>query len=120
MHEYFKNVTPTTKNMYTGMFEGYNLIWIVAEGFSSLALDETHTPTLCQLASEGFVFNNFYNPIWGVSTSDGEYVATTGLIPKSGVWSYSRSSSNYMPFGFGNIFGKLGYECLAYHNHTYT
>lgn len=120
MHEYFKNVTPTTKNLYTGMFEGYNLIWIVAEGFSSLALDETHTPTLCKLANEGFVFNNFYNPIWGVSTSDGEYVATTGLIPKSGVWSYSRSSSNYMPFGFGNIFGKLGYECLAYHNHTYT
>ena len=22
MHEYFKNVTPTTKNLYTGMFEG--------------------------------------------------------------------------------------------------
>ena len=39
------------------------------------------------------VFDNFYTPLWGVSTSDGEYVTTTGLIPKSGVWSYSLSSA---------------------------
>ena len=120
MHRYFARVKPTEQNEYTGMFENYNLIWIVAEGFSSLALDETHTPTLCKMASEGFVFENFYNPIWFVSTSDGEYVATTGLIPKSGVWSYSRSADNYMPFGFGNMFSKLGYTARAYHNHTYT
>ncbi len=120
MHEYFKNVTPTKQNEYTGMFKDYNLIWIVAEGFSSFALDETHTPTLCKLANEGFVFNNFYNPIWGVSTSDGEYTTTTGLIPKAGVWSYSKSSANYMPFGFGNMFSDIGYESRAYHNHTHT
>ncbi|MGE4484941.1 MAG: LTA synthase family protein [Oscillospiraceae bacterium] len=120
MHEYFSTVEPTMKNEYTGMFEGDNLIWIVAEGFSSLALDETHTPTLSKMAKEGFVFNNFYNPIWGVSTSDGEYVTTTGLIPKSGVWSYSKSGSNYMPFGFGTMFSELGYESYAYHDHTYT
>jgi lipoteichoic acid synthase len=120
MHEYFSAVTPTSKNEYTGMFEDYNLVWIVAEGFSSLALDKTHTPTLSKLAGEGFVFNNFYNPVWGVSTSDGEYVATTGLIPKSGVWSYFRSADNYMPFGFGNMFSPLGYTARAYHNNTYT
>lgn len=120
MHEYFSSVEPTYKNDYTGMFEGKNLIWICAEGFSSLAMDETLTPTLCKLASEGFVFENFYNPVWYVSTSDGEYVALTGLLPKSGVWSFSKSSDNYMPFGFGNLLEPLGYTCMAYHNHTYT
>ncbi|MCF0120999.1 MAG: sulfatase-like hydrolase/transferase [Oscillospiraceae bacterium] len=120
MHRYFGSVTPTYKNQYTGMFEGKNLIWIVAEGFSTFALDEQHTPTLCKLASEGFVFNNFYNPIWGVSTSDGEYVATTGLIPKTNVWSYYRSSFISMPFGFGNMFSELGYYPRAYHDHDYT
>lgn len=120
MHRYFRAQEPSMKNKYTGVFEGYDLIWIVGEAFSTFALDETHTPTLTRLANEGFVFKNFYNPIWGVSTSDGEYVATTGLIPKNGVWSYYRSSFNYMPFGFGNLFRPLGYSARAYHNHTYT
>jgi lipoteichoic acid synthase len=119
MHEYFASVEPTKKNEYTGMFEGKNLIWIVGEAFSSYVVDEDLTPTLYKLSNEGFVFNNFYNPVWGVSTSDGEYVTMTGLIPKSGDWSFSRSGDNYMPYGMGNILSKSGYLCLAYHNHDY-
>ena len=76
-------------------------------------LDPERTPTLWKLSHEGIICDNFYTPLWGVSTSDGEYVTTTGLIPKPGVWSYSESSDNYMPFGFGNQFQKLGYRTLA-------
>lgn len=119
MHQYFSTVTPTKKNEYTGMFKGKNLIWICAEGFSSFALNEEKTPTLTKLSREGFVFENFYNPIWGVSTSDGEYTTCTSLIPKSGVWSFYRSGSNLMPFCFGNQLGALGYSVRAYHDHTY-
>jgi len=120
MHQYFSTVTPTKQNEWTGYFEGKNLIWIVAEAYSSIAIDPEVTPTLYRLSQEGFHFNNFYTPSWGVSTSDGEYVTTTGLIPKSGVWSYLRSANNYMPFGFGHLFTAKGYRTLAYHNHTYT
>ena len=120
MDKYFASVVPTDQNQYSGMFQGYNLIWIVAESFSSLALDQAHTPTLYALAHEGFVFNNFYNPLWGVSTSDGEYVTATGLLPEAGVWSYYKSGSNEMPFGFGNMFNALGYTSRAYHDNTYT
>jgi len=120
MHDYFARVEPTEKNEWTGYFEGKNLIWIVAEAFSSLAVDPELTPTLYRLSNEGFVFNNFYTPLWGLSTSDGEYVTTTGLIPKAGAWSYLQSAENYMPFGFGNQFSKQGYRTLAYHNNTYT
>jgi len=120
MHSYFSSVQPTKQNEWTGYFEGKNLIWIVAEAYSSLAIDEELTPTLYKLSQEGFHFENFYTPSWGVSTSDGEYVTTTGLIPKSGVWSYLRSAENAMPFGFGHLFAPLGYRTLAYHNHSYT
>ena len=120
MHRYFSAVEPTNRNEYTGMFAGKNLVWIVGESFSSLALDETHTPTLYKLAHEGFVFENFYNPVWGVSTSDGEYVTLNSLMPKSGVWSFAQSANNYMAYGFGNIMKPLGYNCIAYHDHTYT
>lgn len=119
MHKYFSSVEPTNKNEYTGIFKGYNLILITAEGFSHLALDKELTPTLYKMANESFVFNNFYNPIWGVSTSDGEYVACQGLIPKSGVWSFYTSGENYLPFVMGNQFKKLGYSTRAYHNHYF-
>ena len=119
MHKYFQSVPPTKKNEFTGKFKGFNFIFITAEGFSHLAVNKEVTPTLYKLVNEGYRFTNFYTPIWGVSTSDGEYVATTGLIPKSGVWSYYESSKNYMPFAMGNQFRKLGYKTVAYHNHTY-
>ena len=120
LHEYFAYVRPTRKNQYTGMFEGYNLIKIVAEAFSPFAVHEELTPTLYKLVHEGFHFTEFYTPVWGVSTSDGEYVALTGLLPRSGVWSFSRSSGNYLPFVMGNQLSSLGYQTFAYHNHTHT
>lgn len=120
MHKYFSSVEPTKKNQFTGMFKGYNLILITAEGFSSYAISKELTPTLYKMKNEGFVFNNFYNPVWAVSTSDGEYVACTGLMPKGGVWSFAKSGANYMPFVMGNQFKKLGYPTRAYHDHTYT
>lgn len=119
MHSYFSTVTPTNRNEYTGMFKGYNLIFLTAESFSPYAVWEDLTPTLYKLVHEGFYFENFYNPVWGVSTSDGEYVACTGLIPKSGIWSFRQSAQNYLPFVMGNQFKTLGYPTRAYHNHTY-
>jgi len=120
MNDYFKLVKPSSKNDYTGMFEGYNLIMITAESFTGYAVDKEITPTLYQLTHEGFNFTNFYNPLWGVSTSDGEYVAMTGLIPKIGVWSMYHSGSNHVPYAMGNMLKARGYKTMAFHNHTYT
>ena len=119
MHEYFKCVPPTKKNEYTGKFKDYNLIFITAEAFSSYAVHKDITPTLYKMVNEGYQFTDFYVPLWDVSTSDGEYVAMTGLIPKSGVWSFYHSSKIDLPFVMGRQFEKLGYNTLAYHNHTY-
>lgn len=120
MHKYYKNVPPTAKNKYTGKYKGFNLILITAEGFSPYAVRKDVTPTLYKMVHDGFYFKNFYNPVWGVSTSDGEYVACTGLIPKGGVWSFYKSGSIQMPLVMGNQLKKLGYKTVAYHNHTYT
>lgn len=120
MHKYFQGVQPTEKNEYTGKYKGYNLILITAESFSPYAVRQDVTPTLYKLVHEGYNFTNFYNPIWGVSTSDGEYVALTSLIPKSGVWSFEKSGSIYMPFVMGNQLKTLNYKANAYHNHSYT
>lgn len=120
MHKYFSNVKPTSKNKYTGKYKGYNLILITAEAFSPYAVRKDITPTLYKMIHEGYNFTNFYNPIWGVSTTDGEYVACTGLIPKSGVWSFYKSANIYMPYTLGNQLKKLNYRTVAYHNHSHS
>ena len=119
LHSYFATVEPTEQNEYTGKFAGKNLILITAEAFCSYAVDPELTPTLYRLANSGFVCENFYNPLWWVSTYDGEYTICTSLIPKNGVWSLSRSAENALPFCLGNQFRNLGYNTLAYHNHNY-
>ena len=121
MHEYFKSVMPTKQNDYTGIFKGKNLIYITAEGFDKIAVNKELTPTLYKLVNNGFVFENYYQPLFSVSTSDGEYMVMNSLIPKEGVWSFYRSSNIYMPFGLGNVFKREGYSPVnAYHDHTYT
>lgn len=118
LHQYFGSAVPTNKNEYTGMFKGYNLIMITAEGFSPYAVNKEKTPTLYKLTREGFVFNNFYTALWQTSTSDGEYVAMTGLIPV-GTRSMYHSRNNLIPFALGNQFNRIGVESKAYHNHSY-
>ncbi len=123
LHSFFANEVPSKQNEYTGMFEGYNLIQITAEGFSPYAIDKELTPTLYKMQNEGFRFTNFYTPIWEVSTSDGEYAATMGLIPKSGAWSYYQSGQDrvLMPYSMPQQFLNSGVETVrAYHNHTYS
>jgi lipoteichoic acid synthase len=119
MHKYFSEVPPTNKNEYTGKYKGYNLILITAESFSPYAVHKDVTPTLYKMVHEGYNFTNFYTPIWEVSTLDGEYVVSTSLLPKRGVWSLYLSGSISMPFTMGNQLRALGYNTRAYHNHSY-
>ena len=121
MHKFFATKTPNKQNEYTGMFEGKNLILMTAEAFWAGAVNETYTPTLWKLANEGFVFNNFYNPLWYFSTVDGEYAATTGLIPTNQVNAsqrYAGQNKISMYFNMGAQLGRIGYETTAYHNNV--
>ncbi len=120
MHKYFKSVDPIEKNMYTGLFKGKNVIFITAEAFDPIGVDPELTPTLYKMANNGFVFNNYYQPLFPVSTTDGEYMNLTSLIPKERVWSFYKSSKISMPFGFGTKFKAAGYTSYAFHDHTYS
>ena len=119
MHKYFSSVVPSEKNKYTGLFKGKNLIFITAEAFDTIAIDKDITPTLYKMANNSFVFTNYYQPLYPVSTSDGEYMNLTSLIPKEGVWSFYKSSKISMPMGFGTMFKNEGYTSYGFHNHTY-
>ncbi len=119
MHVYFKNTAPSNKNEYTGMFKDKNLIFITAEAFDTIAIDEKLTPTLYKIANNSFIFKNYYQPLYPVSTSDGEYMNLNSLIPKEGAWSFKQTSKISMPYGIGNMFNKEGYVSYGFHNHNY-
>ena len=120
--QYFKERPGTSKNEYTGMFKGYNVIFITAEGFSRFVIDEERTPTLYRLKNEGFVFEHYYTPGWYASTSDGEYANLTGLLPTDGIVSMKVAGehNNDMRFTLGQQLKRLGYTVNGYHNNSYT
>ena len=122
MHEYVSQTKPTNKNEYTGMFEGYNLIFVVAEGFSGLIIDEQRTPMLYKMKYEGFCFDNYYTPLWYGSTLGGEYADLTGLMPKSGGYlsmAKSGTNKNDMMFTLSRQLLNKGYKVTGYHNNYY-
>ena len=119
MHEYFYSQNPSQQNEKTGIYKGYNLIYITAETFTRWSVRQDITPTLYKLVNEGYYFPNFYNPLFTVSTSDAEYMGITSMLPKSGVWSLKESSKNDMGFVLGHELKDLGYTTYAFHNNDY-
>ena len=119
--KYFNSKTPTNKNQYTGMFKGYNVIFLTREGFSGYAIDPELTPTLYKLANEGFVFKNFYTALHYTSTSGGECQNLLGLYPKDGNPSSMKRTGvlgTNCYFSLAQQLGRLGYTNLGYHGNT--
>ena len=119
LNDYFKNAVPSNQTKYTGMFKGKNLIFILAEGFNEIAVDETRTPTLYKLINTGFNFTNFYSPVY-LSTTGGEFQATTGMIPTSATLNTWKGKQPNIHYALGNSFSRIGYRAQSYHDWTYS
>ncbi len=116
---YMNSVKPTNKNRYTGMFEGYNVVFLCLEAFSGAGICEELTPTLYRLSNECFVFNNFYTPLYFGSTNAGECQNLLGLYPKQGspmsLQESGRLGTNCY-FSLGEQLARIGYHNVGFHN----
>lgn len=119
LHQYVNTVQPTMKNEYTGMFAGKNLILVCAEAFSKEVIDPELTPTLYRMANEGVKFHDFYQPMWGGSTSSGEYSVLTGLVASRGTNSVYEAMEQNLILTMGKQLQRQGYTSYAYHNHSF-
>ena len=119
LYEYFGSTNPSNQNDYTGYFKGKNLVFILAEGFNSIAVSEELTPTLYKLSNNGFVFNNYYSPVF-LSTTGGEFQATTGLIPTQAILKDWKGKQPKISYSLGHQFNQLGYDVNAFHDWTYS
>jgi len=120
LNDYISSYVGTTKNEYTGLFAGKNLIVICAESYSPVLLDEERFPALYKLANNGIVFNNYYTSYQNTTTNC-EYSLCTGLLPdlSRSKWdsSFLVSADNYLPYCLGNVLKTYNYSALAFHNY---
>jgi phosphoglycerol transferase MdoB-like AlkP superfamily enzyme len=104
-------------NLYTGLFEGKNLLYIVGESFDDLVVNETLTPSLYKLKTKGWNFANHYAPVYPRTTCDAEIIMNTSLIPsiEDGPTCYVYNENAYST-SLANRFNNHQYVTQAFHN----
>lgn len=108
----------TNDNEMTGFFEGKNLIMILCESFDESAILEDLTPTLYNMAQNGYYFDNYYAPIFNAATGDSEFISQTSMLPsiEHGTTSYAFHLNSY-PNALANLFKEKGYNVNSYHSY---
>ena len=115
---YTASQTASSKNEYTGLFKGKNLIFITAEAFSAEVIDLQLTPTLYRLAHMGIQFTDYYQPA-SAGTTGGEFENIFGMLPVKGGSSLKMTAQYGNQMTMGNLLNDLGYNGWVFHNNDY-
>lgn len=116
---YVASQEASSKNEFTGLFKGKNLIFITAEAFTEEAIDKKRTPTLYRMAHKGIRFIDYYQPS-SAGTTGGEYANIFGMLPTAGGSSMKKTATQYNWSTMASRLSEQGYYGKAYHNNSYT
>ncbi len=119
LDEYVASQQASSKNEFTGLFEGKNVIFMTAEAFTAEVIDEHLTPTLYRLANKGIQFTDFYQPS-SAGTTGGEYSNIFGMLPTAGGSSIKKTATQLNWTTLASRLSEKGYYGKAYHNNDYT
>lgn len=114
-----ENLKYNNDNKYTGILEGYNIVYVHLESMQDFLMDlefndEEVTPNLNKLAKEGMFFSNFYPQISIGTSSDAEYIMLTGLLPASnGTVFVSYPDNKFV--SMATLLKDLGYHTFSMH-----
>ena len=116
----FKDNSKHPANVYSGIFEGKNIIILQLEGIDSWLLDRDTMPYLYNLSQSGISFTehfSFYNG--GGSTFNSELAVNTGYVtPITFTRNAYTFNSNLFPYTLPKLFKKQGYAVNAFHMNT--
>lgn len=109
--------TPTAKNKYSGLLEGYNLILICADNWSPDLSNRSSFPSVYRLRRDGLRFTDVYRPDWYQEMDGREFALLTGLVPTNingkTALLHTGEQSIWLPFSLGSAFTRAGYETLV-------
>lgn len=116
LNAYVASLTPSSKNEYTGLFEGKNLILICAEAFSGSIIDPELTPALYRLSTKGINFTDYYEQATA-GTTGGEFELIFGLLPMAGGDSMLTMTAQGCYTNMGSMLSAdMGYYGMAFHD----
>lgn len=119
---YEKNKYIETKNKYTNIFKGKNVIVIHYESMQTFPMylsfnEKEVTPNLNKLAEEGIFFSNFYSQVGVGTSSDAEFTFNTSLMPStSGTVFVNFFDREYI--ATPNLLKQEGYYTFSMHGNT--
>jgi len=114
--QYLMSRTMTEYNDHTGMFQDYNVVYVMIEAFDYMAIDPELTPTLYKMKEEGWDFTHHYTPKFSCATGESEFVSEISLVPMSDVCTPNQWAANDWQNSIFNLFEHAGYYTSAYHN----
>ena len=114
--QYLMSRTMTEYNDHTGMFQDYNVVYVMIEAFDYMAIDPQLTPTLYKMKEEGWDFTHHYTPKFSCATGESEFVSEISLVPMSDVCTPNQWAANDWQNSIFNLFEHAGYYTSAYHN----
>ena len=123
INEYYKdNSNEQSKNKYTNIFKGKNVIAVHSESMQNVLLNlkingKSITPNLNKLSKEGLYFDNFYSQVSFGTSSDTEFTMATSLLPvSSGTVFINHSDKEYV--SFYKLLKEKGYYTFSMHANT--
>lgn len=119
LNSYFISKDITSKNDYTGIFEGKNLIIIMMESGSNVITDyPEYFPNINKLYNEGWSWTNSFSPRNACSTGNNEMTGLTSLYTINRNCTANIYKDNTYYEAMFNLFNNQGYYTSSYHDYT--
>lgn len=114
--QYFEQKPAISKNEYTGLLKGKNVVAVMLEGIDTWMIDQKHTPTISKMMRQGINFTNYYSPFFGTGhTFNAEFAFNTGLFTPISAVSAVNFSANSYPYALPKLFEEAGYSVNSFH-----
>ena len=125
MDEFYNKQNNTNENnKYTGIFDGYNIVFVHMESIQNFLIDlefngQKVLPTTNKLIDEGLYFSNFYPEISTGTSSDTEFTLLSSLLPtRIGIVFTKYYNRDYITIP--KLLNKKGYYTFSMHGNDFT
>lgn len=120
--DFFKKSPDATKNDFTGIGKGFNLIIIQVESLQNFVIGmrwngHEVAPNLNRLTEKGTHFDNIYDQTWAGNSADATFLSNCSIFPsRRGVVSFLYTQNSF--YCLPKILRENGYTTLTMHGFT--
>ena len=118
LNNYFISQDITSKNDFTGLFKGKNVIVIMLESIDDMIIDPELFPNFYKMYSEGWHWENNYSPRNSCATGNNEMSGMLSLYTINNNCTANTYKRNTYYESIFNLFNNAGYRTTSMHDYT--